>query len=83
MAGVALQLLVMEEVPSSDPTRGSRSDFILSNPGFFFSFGIYKSKGKDFFFVWDFLLGYTNPGRMTFVLLLHLGHMGNLTGVVF
>ena len=32
MAGVALQLLVMEEILFSDPTRGSRSDFPLSRP---------------------------------------------------
>ena len=30
MAGVALQLLVMEEVLSSDPSRASRSDFPFS-----------------------------------------------------
>ena len=33
MAGVALQLLVMKEVLSSDSTRGSRSDFLFSRPG--------------------------------------------------
>ena len=48
-----LQLLVMEEGLSSDPTRGSRCDFPVSR-----------------------------PGRTTFVLLLYLGHMGNVTGEV-
>ena len=33
MAGVALQLLVMEDVIFSDPTRGSRYDFPFSRPG--------------------------------------------------
>ena len=33
MAGVALQLLVMEDVLSSDPTRGSCFDFPFSRPG--------------------------------------------------
>ena len=33
MAGAALQLLVMEEVISSDPTRGSRYNFPFSRPG--------------------------------------------------
>ena len=52
MAGVVLQLLVMEEVLSSDPTRESRYD-----------------------------LPFSRPGRTAVVLLLYLGHMGNLTGV--
>ena len=33
MAGVALELLVMGDSLSSDPTRGSRSDFPFSRPG--------------------------------------------------
>ena len=53
-AGVVLELLVMEEILSFDPTRGSCYDF-----------------------------PFNSPGRTTFVLLLYLGHMGNLTGVVW
>ena len=45
MAGVALQLSVMEEFLSSHPPRGSRADFPFSRPGrttFVLFFKIFK-----------------------------------------